>query len=175
MKIYKYLPDSDSFDSVLFKESDFHIRRLFSKGKEIVHELTGLELESFEVGELGDFPSLHGWIPVFSLKAWKKVKNKIEGSVQPVMVKCGENDYVMLNVLDVVDCLDRANSIIVENSITKQISSIEKYSFFEDKLDGKMIFKLPETSDLEVYFTQGFKELVEAEKLKGLWIHGALN
>jgi hypothetical protein len=175
MKIYKYQPDSDSFDSVLLKESDFPIRRLFSKGKKITQDLSGLELESYEVGQLGDFPSLHGWIPVVSLEAWEKMKDKTDGAVQPLMVKCGATDYVMLNVLDVVDCLDKENSILIQNTITKQVSSIEKYSFFEENLEGKMIFKLPETSDLEAYVTEDFRVLVEDKKLKGLYFDNPLN
>jgi hypothetical protein len=175
MKVYKYIPDSDTFDSILLKDNSESYQGLFAKGVKIKQDLSGLEFNKIEVGRTGDFLSLYGWLPVLTLAAWEILEDHIGAFVQPIKVKSGSSTYVMLNVLEVIDCLDMNNSEIIKNSITKQISRILVYTFHEEKLNGKLIFKLPETTDLEVYVTEDFKKLIEKEQLQGLFFDTPLN
>ena len=75
--------------------------------------------------------------------------------------------FHVVNITHIVDCLDKANSVIeyFDDEQTR-IMSIEKYSFFEERLFETFLFKLPGFSSM--YSTPRFKNLIEARKITGL-------
>ncbi|GHA55065.1 imm11 family protein [Photobacterium aphoticum] len=164
MNVYKFLPDSDSFRSVSLSLSNIHIRRLFSKGVFIDCESLDINIEISDIGMDAEFLSLYGWIPVISLDGWNELKAELMQEVQPIFVTCKSKDYVLLNVMEVVDALDRERSIVVENKTLNKVTSVERYVFEHDIIKNKYIFKISETAGLEVYVTDRFKSLIETKK-----------
>lgn len=75
--------------------------------------------------------------------------------------------HYLINVLDVLDCLDPAKTILVINEVAGVISDVTDYAFRYEMLEGKYIFKTPQSAGLEVLVTDAFKAIVESHKLKG--------
>jgi len=168
VEIYKYISDSDTFESVQFKDHDEPVRRLFSKGEAASWPREVIDLNVLKSNRKGEFPSLYGWIPVFSEKAWDILKFYIGPAVQVIPVTCNGECFFLVNVIEVIPCLDHQKSVIQKNSITGQVSSISNHYFNTEMLQGKYIFKIPETKGLEVYITDKFKSIVSQNNLEGL-------
>lgn len=170
MKVYRYVPDSDNFDSLILREEDAFIRDRFISGDPIGDSWQPAELIEYSMGNQGDFPSLHRWIPALSQKAWNNLQKEIYKEVEglPALSHPTRSSYYLLNVLSVIDCLNHESSEISYNRVTGRVSRIRHYSFFDKELEGKKIFKIPETMGLEVFVTDLFKILVEQKVLQGL-------
>ena len=81
---------------------------------------------------------------------------------------CSSGIYFLINVLEVVDCLDPINTKLVINEVSGNITAVRDHAFRAEPLEGKHIFKTPQTAGLEVLVSDKFKEIVEANDLKGL-------
>lgn len=120
--------------------------------------------------ELGDFPKnpFGAYCPVFSPRAWDALRPLIGESAQPIPLTVDDGgSYVLANVFDVVDCLDREQSEITYFTGTTAINSIQRYVFRESALDNKHIFRIPEKLS-EVYVSQEFVDTVRRTGLLGL-------
>ena len=78
----------------------------------------------------------------------------------------GQNLYV-LNIIAVIDCLDRENAELKLFKSSGRIMRIEKYVFYEDKIKDAFIFKLPEELKSQPYVTEQFKQLIEKNDIRG--------
>jgi hypothetical protein len=167
MGVYKLIQDSDNFDSLLMSRE---VRPRFEKfGRPLAATWQPAPVETYAVGRAGDFPSLRRDVPVFSERAWHTLKPLIGGEAEALPLSGTREPYYAINVLDIADCLDRARSKIKWLS-TGNINSIEKHVFKEGCLEGKHIFKLPETARQEVFVSEEFKQLVESSSLEGLML-----
>ncbi|UUO05179.1 hypothetical protein M4951_17550 [Blastopirellula sp. J2-11] len=80
----------------------------------------------------------------------------------------------LMNVLQVIDCLDVDHSSIEWIGVRRKptgrsiASRIQAYSFFEEKLKGSILFRLPERPFAhEIYVTEEFVNKVQECKLIG--------
>jgi hypothetical protein len=119
----------------------------------------------------GDFPNLSWAGPVFSQRAWDLLGPLIASSVEalPIIHPSGKRYYI-INVLDVIDCLEleRCETNRNSGSLKDDFSAIYVYAFKEDMIRDKHIFKAPQTKYLEEYVSEEFKRVVEKNGLVGL-------
>jgi hypothetical protein len=113
----------------------------------------------------GDFPYLAA-VPVFSERAVNELLPLIEQSVQVLSLACDEDNLYIINVIDVVDCLDKTLSKLKHFS-QGGVMRIEHHVFREEAIHDKHFFKIPELS-VPVYTSDTFKAVVEDKGLKGL-------
>ena len=73
----------------------------------------------------------------------------------------------VLNVTEIRDCLDREKSKLKLFSNSGRIMRIEKYAFHREMLSNAFIFKIPEEVHAHPYVTDGFKNLIEQNGIKG--------
>lgn len=174
MKIYCFKASASRFNSFLFNKDYWDIQDSIGVGHSLIGKWTPIPVRNLfkeDEGEFpktaGDFPSLSGSIPVVSEKAWQILSAYIKNEVEalPLITKTGS--YFALNVLDIVDGLDKEKSEISYRS-SGRVSRVFKYVFHEEKIKGKYMFKIPETKGLEVYVSEEFKKLIEENNLKGL-------
>ncbi len=115
----------------------------------------------------GDFPCFYGLHTVFSERAFKVLWPLIQSDAQVVPLQCEEEQLFLIHITRFVDALDLDHSKIQWIIENKLISTVNHHVFFEEKLEGVNIFKVP------VHFTwtfvsDAFKEAVEEHDLKGL-------
>jgi hypothetical protein len=115
----------------------------------------------------GDFPSLGGVVPVFSLRAIDGLRDLLEpcGELLPLEIIAG--DYVAFNTTAVLDALDSERSSIVRFRSSGRVMDIERYAFKPEALGTASIFKLPETRWSRTYVDQAFVDRVEGLRLTG--------
>ena len=167
MKIYRYIPNSDDFDSVLFREEDREKRNLLISGRPCKDNWKAITLEEYSVGKTGDFPSLYRSIPCFSEKAVEILKAELKVEIEPLTIESSTN-FKVINLLAIYDVLKQDESELTRNRVTGKVSSIQKYIFDVESIKGLHMFKIPETSGLEIYISDTFKQVVEDNGLKGL-------
>jgi hypothetical protein len=170
MKIYRYQPNGDQFESFLHEPNIQIILEQFTSGASLYEDWKPISLttSSSDVREKGYFPALCDWVPVFSELACAILKPYLKESVEFLPCATEQNErHFLVNILSIVNCLDKEKSDIIYNPVTNRVSSIRSYCFNEACIDT-MIFKIPETLGLEVYVTDKFKNLVENNNLSGL-------
>ena len=187
MAVWEYIEDGDHYQSIcLINDDDGKLIIGHFKGKSFPRPWEPLPVYYPDWEELmagateeekalwtppkgnlprGDFPYLAA-VPVFSDRAMNELLPLIEQSVQVLPLACEEDNLYIINVVDVVDCLDKVQSKLKRFS-QGGVMRIEHHVFREEAIRDKHIFKIPELS-VPVYVSDTFKAAVEDKGLEGL-------
>jgi hypothetical protein len=115
----------------------------------------------------GDFPVLPIAAPVFGERAFEVLAPLVKNSVEFIPLICDGEKLYLVNVIDMLDCLDQERSTIKRFS-NGSISHVLHYEFTNTALlTGKGIFKLI-GKPVTVFVTDAFKKLIDEYELKGL-------
>lgn len=115
---------------------------------------------------LGDYPVF--CIPVISLRAKKLLEEFWKGKVEFIKIKIDADDnYYVVNVLNVLDILDLQNSDVIMFPNTDRIMIIKEYSFFEFNDDCTSIFKIKGYERGEVFINEAVYHKIISENLQG--------
>ena len=123
--------------------------------------------------EDSDCPHWFGGVIVCSAKAVSLLANSL-GPVEILPLTCRPNrfgfsyDYSIVNILDLVDCIDRERSKLELYPSTGRVMSIEKYVFDASRLHGHTLFKVPEQRTVAVFATDAFVKRYRSTGLEGL-------
>lgn len=175
--VWRIVPASNMYRSlsqVDFPGNYLELLEAFKSGGPIDDLWVPLSVHLFEdAGEeakpLGDFPSLFAGVPpVFSKRAIKVLNPLIGDSIEVLPLVGLEGNFSVINVIDVIDCLDRQRSEYVRFENSEKIMYIEHYVFQEDCVENKHIFRIPEEIVSAVFVSDAFKTLVEQNRLEGL-------
>jgi hypothetical protein len=117
-------------------------------------------------GKPSDIPDFSSGKPVFSRKALDALEGLLDGSAQILPIIHDQHELYMINVLQVLDAIDYEHSIIdrFENGTFRNIID---YAFWENKLIGQHIFKLPELRLIRVFVSDLFRERCLSAGLHG--------
>ena len=176
MKYYRYAPDANHYNGIGLRNEDredilaMHsqsIVRMPTWRPPVVHGFDD------NPGVEGDFPSLSDYnkIPTFSQRAWDALSPLIARVCEalPIRHPTGRPFYI-INVLEIVDCIDEEKSEIDRYS-DGGIRRVIRFCFKPNMLGGKHIFKTPRKSGADLIVSQEFRRQVEANELKGLRFH----
>lgn len=100
-------------------------------------------------------------------KAYKVLKPYLEKHCQIFEILSQDEKIYVVNVTDMIDCLDYDKSEIKRFSSSNRVMRVIKYVFKIEKLTNATIFKLPEFSKAISYVTEEFKNVVEENDIKG--------
>ena len=171
---YLYRPQSDAFDSALLKDPDGLVMRVYRLpfvGHSVLSRWSPVEVTKLSEGTVsGDFPALADYylLPLVSERAWGALSSLIAPWVEALPVRAGREQLYLLNVLDTVDCIDRAHSEFEADEETGRITSIFRYSLLDQSLKGRVIVKTPRQSGAELLVSERFRGVVEGAGLRGL-------
>jgi hypothetical protein len=178
MLIWRIVPDSDTYRTLTQIESamDYtELREALKSGRPTGDMWIPLPVRLYddEEGEedkpLGDFPSLFAGVPpVFSKRALEVLNPLIADSIEILPLVGLESEFFIVNVIDVVDCLDHQRSKYIKFENSERIMHVEYYVFKENCLKNKHIFIIPEIIRKAVFVSDAFKTLVEQNRLEGL-------
>ncbi len=172
MKVWILYSILDGFASLSSVDDDkcFEIVINFD-GRSLISGWEPLEYTKYKAHKdlpLSDKPSAGPNFPIVSLKAVKYLKEVLGENVEILPVYIDEQEFFLINKLEVLDCLDYEKSEIEYFSgEPKRIMEIVKYSFIEQKLKGKNIFRIKEQKKTGPFVTDKFKEAVEKSGLEG--------
>jgi hypothetical protein len=116
----------------------------------------------------GDMPHMAGAIPVFTLKAVRALSDFLEPNGELIKIRCQKDTLFLYNATRIVDALDEENSLLVRFR-DGSMFPLDPYVFYEDRLTGMTIFKLPQWRLGPPYVTDPFVQRVIERGLKGFW------
>jgi len=169
MKIYTLRADVNKYRGLYYKNEDdiVEFNRRFD-GAPPGKRWTGKEKFAFLPRRLpkGDTPGLSTHIPVFGTNALKTLADFLKPAGELLPIICDRETYFLFNVTQVIDALD-ATSSDIERFNSGRILDINRHSFFQEKLIGINIFKIPQMVLADVFVADPFVERVESAGLKG--------
>lgn len=116
---------------------------------------------------IGDVSSISTSSYIINEKAYKVLYPYLKEHSQIFQLKNENKIFYVINVTDIIDCLDYDNSEIKYFSSSNRVMDIEKYVFHSEKLKKATIFKLPEFPKGISYATEEFKKVVEENNIIG--------
>lgn len=117
-----------------------------------------------------DIPAETNGHMFFNRRAKEALTDFVAPYGQFLPLECKEDELYILNVFNVVDCLDMEKSDIFLRErldLSDPRPLIDKYVFFEDKVDKNDLFRLPYKNHTDIFFTQNFIKEVEKHDLTG--------
>ena len=142
------------FEGTLVKEREFALI-LPSEYKDEVNKPIGdvfsVEVSSFILNEY----------------AFDILSPYLKGHAQIFKLKQQDSVLYVINVTDVIDCLDYDKSEIKRFPSSGRVMKVIKYSFHRSRLKNATIFKLPEFVKTTCYVTEEFKKVTEENNIKG--------
>lgn len=114
-----------------------------------------------------DIPSFSAGAPVLSICAVEKLAPYLNDNVEVLPIHCIKGDYCIINVTNVIDCIDYEKSEVKRFKSSGRIMRFIKYSFKPETIRNEHIFKIADYAGGHVFVSDEFKNIVEASDLKG--------
>lgn len=116
---------------------------------------------------IGDVTSINTSSYIINEKAYKILFPYLSNHCQ-IFELMNENQlFYVVNVTDLIDCLDYDKSELLYFSSSNRVMEVEKYVFKTEKLKNATIFKLPEFPKSISYVTEKFKKVIEDNNITG--------
>lgn len=116
---------------------------------------------------IGDVFSVQISSFILNEKSYRVLYPYIKNEVQIFKIKSEDENLYVVNVTNIIDCLDYDKSEFKRFTSSGRIMEVTKYAFKERLLKNAFIFKLPEFSNNLNYVTEDFKKVVEENNIKG--------
>lgn len=144
-------------------------RALNFSGKSLIDSWYPLQVEivALEGKTLSDFPAMTGGTLVCNERSLEVIFPFIGHSIEVLPLQSEHEKFYIINVLDMVDCLDHELSEI-EYFKSGNIKAITRYTFREKCLRNRAIFKIVERKGGPIFVSDTFKKIVEQNGLRGL-------
>ena len=113
-----------------------------------------------------DFTMYEGAL-VFNAHAVSVLSPLMGSAVELLPLRCEEGEFWVLNVLRVLDCLDRERTVFTYFP-DGSMKGVIKIFFHAGCLEDRHIFRLPIHNYSRIYVSQVFKDLVDEHDLRGL-------
>lgn len=184
MRIYEIKADFDNFDICLLNHEACR------KKYDLTH-LTGTQLYfNFDGSsrsenwwprimerdganlKLGDYiSSLSSDALILERKAIDKL-NGLMGNIEILPLECDFGDYLVINIMDVLECIDYEKSEfeLLSDKIVDgrpRISHFKHYEFIKDKIDGYNVFKIIDIRKSGIFVNDIFVDSVEKQGITG--------
>ena len=104
---------------------------------------------------------------ILNEKSYKVLYPYLKNHSQIFKIKSDNKIFYVVNVIDIIDCLNYDESELKYFSSSGRVMDVEKYVFKTEKLKNATIFKLPEFPKSISYVTEEFKKAVEENNIKG--------
>lgn len=157
-RTYEPLPKdgykSYMFEGALVKEREFSL-------------ILPSEYEDEVNKPIGDVFSVDVSSFILNEYAFNILKPYLKGHAQIFRLKHRDGVLYVINVTDVIDCLDYDKSEIKRFPSSGRVMKVIKYAFHRSRLKNTTIFKLPEFVKTTCYVTEEFKKVTEENNIKG--------
>lgn len=170
MKVYKLKSDLDNYQWLIpTEQSQWRAFWQISEGRSVSRDWSPIQLQvtpdSIDL-PMGDSPHLMSGVPLLTNHGMEHLHRFMEKDVEFLQVFLDQTPLWAVNVVSIVDTLDLASSDVVYWQ--GDLKKIKCYSFRSDKLEGRSIFRIPQTVVSEVFVSEEVKLAIAKAGLKGL-------
>ncbi|MDR6882437.1 imm11 family protein [Bacillus sp. 3255] len=166
MRVWKLGYDSNNYEGFRIVEGDWTELIEKFEGKPLLHEWKPIKLELYEEAARSDAPSFLGSAPVLSANAVQQLQPLINDSVEILPTDFDREEYFIINVLSVLNCIDYDASII-KRYRSGRIMRFEKYEFIPEIVNHQHIFKIVDIPTQAIFVSDDFREAVQTSQLRG--------
>jgi len=171
VKIWKLGRDVDNYESLAWGDNEFdidlnYIQSFNGDSKEKNWIPIHLKRMSEDI-EFSNTPGLSAHIPVFDKKAVDVVREYLIGNAEILPVLCGDKEFYIINVTNVMDCIDYELSEYKTFRDGVRIMRFIKYVFIEDKVENVHIFKIKDESLRSPFVSDAFRQKIIDSDLTG--------
>lgn len=173
MKVYNLKADMDNYQNLIFsEETDYELLDLFD-GTMIDKDWKKPSVKILFDDHLnknlleGDFPFLSSHVPVFSKNAISVLEDLILPHGEILSLNYKSDEYFAYNVTSIIDALDHQKSVFKRFKSDGSIMDIIKYIFKPKYIEDIPIFKLPQTSLMDVFITDVLYKRITDKNLLG--------
>jgi hypothetical protein len=169
MKIWIIERDSNVVESATFEdfEKDYHKYFENSFCGKFIDNWGDIRIRRYGKKRKCDLYSFYSGSPLISERAMLELKSFSQNKIQFLPVTYNGNQTLyLINVIEVIDCLDRERSII-KRSYEGKIITVKKHEFIKERLENADIFKIPEAINFTIYVSDNVKKFIEESGLIG--------
>lgn len=167
MRIYELIINEKSLCLAYVEDALHPINSRFG-GESKLGVWTPIEVETYFKRKYREFVKYAIGQPVISASVKSQIGTDILSEVEFLPLIHKELDLVMLNITNVLDCVDWGRSD-VSTTDAGNFAGFKKLVFDINKIpDQTYMFKIEETAGTTVYVTDKFKELIEKNNIKGV-------
>ena len=116
---------------------------------------------------IGDVFSVEVSSFILNERSYKILYPYIKNEVQIFKIKSENDNLYVVNITNIIDCLDYDKSKIKRFPSSGRVMRVIKYAFKIEKLKNATIFNLPDFPKGISYVTEEFKKVVEENNIKG--------
>ena len=167
MKIWKIKLDANNFKSFCYINKD-DFKKVNLQGISIKNSWTNIHVCIDNIQKKLQTPDIFNLLTktVINKRAFEELRNILENKVELLPVIYQHEEYYLMNVLNVLDCLDMDKSKVIMLSENK-IMFIDKYYFKYDIIKNEDIFLVMQHR-IEILISDRLKNKIESRNLKGL-------
>lgn len=137
------------------------------EGQRIGEEWKTFRAELDPEQQIGNFTDIDPGVLICDAFAYSKLEEAISEEIEVLPIQIDDLEMYVLNVINVIDCLDKSESVI-EYFSDGGVAGIKQYAFDMGSLADVKLFKIPQFSRTEIYATDAFRNLVLNASLTGL-------
>lgn len=165
VKIWHLGADVNNFDNLTLINEKWSIMRF--DGTKRANTWIPVSVQIIEETKKSDTPGLSSGVPVLSLRAIKILEDILRDSVEILPLKCKNEEYYAINVIDVLDCIDYEKSKFEKFESSGRIMLFNKYAFNPECVKGKHIFKIIDEPVRRPFVSDEFRNRVLESELVG--------
>lgn len=173
MRVYRF-QTSGEYKSLRIVKEELVLFHFELNGQRVAQQWTPIAVEVEKRKKRPDFFDAIGGQPVLNQKALQVFQPLLGERVEvlPLEVKGSNEQLFLLNVLDILDCLDQDRTV---HKIGKDGTAlwIKRYRFKPGCIGDRLVFRLRETWMAETLITESFVRVVAEHNLKGLRINSS--
>ena len=170
VRIWKLKFEVDRFDNIISKQKmDIDEIQSFKGSSKINSWIpkTVIRMEPEKKLSLSNAPGFYPHLPVFDRSALDVLLPLIKDSVEVLPLIFSEKELFAINIVRILDCIDREKSDCVMFPDMKRIARFKKYSFYEEKVGGENLFKIKEEPLGWSFVSDTFRNCVQSHNLTG--------
>lgn len=166
MKIWKLDCDVDYYEN-LFWEKDIDYTLSFD-GVEKIKDWIPVQVQRmYHNRKFSNTPGLSPHLPVFDKKAVSVLDDLIKGNAEILPLDCKNKDFYLINVTNVIDCINYEKSEYKTFNDGIRIMRFIKYVFNERYINGVDLFKLKDEPLKRPFVSDKFRKRVLDSNLTG--------
>lgn len=114
----------------------------------------------------GDFSAIASGAFICNDKALSSLRYFFEASSEILSIKHQGQSLYVINIIDVVNCLNDEKTVWVYGDQTKAKIRIKKHEFFSNRFSESTIFKIPETAKTQILTVENMKDEIDEFKAR---------
>ena len=168
MRIWSLMYNANNYEN-LERVGEFSLELLQSfDGRSKVEDWTPLAFKAMYGNRpWGDASSYHTHMPIVTRRVIEATRDLLGNNVEILPVLCEKQELFLLNVTQVLDCIDYTRAIYKRFPSSGRIMRFKKFSFIKDKVIGMHVFKIKEQPLYGVFVSDEFRQRILDNGLEG--------